>query len=39
MNLAEKAEAMAEQKIFEDGGYTALCKYKMIRMMQGCGCM
>jgi hypothetical protein len=39
MNLAEKAEEMAEQKIYEEGGYTALWKYKMVRMMKGCGCM
>jgi hypothetical protein len=39
MNLAAKAEEMAEQKIYEEGGYTALWKYKMVRMMKGCGCM
>ena len=39
MNLADKAEQMAEEKIFEEGGYTALWKYKMVRMMKGCGCM
>ena len=29
----------AEEKIFEEGGYTALWKYKIARMMNSCGCM
>ena len=29
MNLAEKAEQKEQEKIYEEGGYTALWKYKM----------
>ena len=36
---AEKAEKMAEEKIYKEGGYPALWKYKMVRMFQKCGCM
>ncbi len=39
MDLQERAEAMAEQKIFEEGGYPALWKYKMIRTFKACGCL
>jgi hypothetical protein len=39
MNLAEKAEEMAEQKIYEEGGYPALWKYKTVRLFKKCGCM
>jgi hypothetical protein len=39
MNLAEKAEEMAEQKIYEEGGYPALWKYKTLRLFKKCGCM
>jgi len=39
MNLAEKAEQMAEEKIYEEAGLTGLWKYKMVRMFKKCGCM
>lgn len=39
MDLKAKAEEMAEQKIYEEGGYPALWKYKMVRMFKSCGCM
>eukprot|EP00557_Chaetoceros_sp_GSL56_P005486 CAMPEP_0176492848 /NCGR_PEP_ID=MMETSP0200_2-20121128/9236_1 /TAXON_ID=947934 /ORGANISM="Chaetoceros sp., Strain GSL56" /LENGTH=39 /DNA_ID= /DNA_START= /DNA_END= /DNA_ORIENTATION= len=39
MNLSEKAEQMAEQKIYEEGGYPALWKYKAARLFRKCGCM
>jgi hypothetical protein len=39
MDLAAKAEEVAQEKIFEEGGYPALWKYKAVRMMQRCGCM
>jgi hypothetical protein len=39
MGLAEMAEQKAEEKIFEEGGYSALWKYKIARMMKSCGCM
>jgi len=39
MGFADKAEEMVEQKIFEEGGYPALWKYKMARMMKRCGCI
>lgn len=39
MGLADKAEQMAEQKIYEEGGSMALWKYKMVRMFKRCGCM
>ena len=39
MGLKEMAEQKAEEKIFEEGGYTALWKYKIARMMNSCGCM
>jgi hypothetical protein len=39
MGLSDRAEEMAEEKIFEQGGYTALWKYKAVRMFKQCGCM
>ena len=39
MDLAAKAEAMAEEKIYEEGGYPALYKYKAARFLKKCGCM
>ena len=37
--MEEKAEEMAEEKIYEEGGYPALIKYKTVRMLQQCGCL
>ena len=37
--LAAKAEAKVEEKILEEGGYTALWKYKAVRMFKNCGCL
>ena len=37
--MEEKAERAAEEKIYEEGGYPALWKYKTMRMLQQCGCM
>ena len=39
MDLAGKAEEMLEQKIYEEGGYPALWKYKAVRLFKKCGCM
>eukprot|EP00559_Dactyliosolen_fragilissimus_P006999 CAMPEP_0184856084 /NCGR_PEP_ID=MMETSP0580-20130426/1256_1 /TAXON_ID=1118495 /ORGANISM="Dactyliosolen fragilissimus" /LENGTH=39 /DNA_ID= /DNA_START= /DNA_END= /DNA_ORIENTATION= len=39
MGLADKAEEMAEKKIYEEGGYPALWKYRMVRFFKKCGCM
>ena len=39
MGVMDKAEEMAEKKIYEEGGYIALWKYKAARFFQKCGCM
>lgn len=39
MDLKERAEAAVEEKIYEEGGYPALWKYKTVRFLKGCGCM
>ena len=39
MNLADKAEEMAEEKIYEEGGMPALMKYRTVRFLKKCGCM
>eukprot|EP00554_Chaetoceros_debilis_P005592 CAMPEP_0194072636 /NCGR_PEP_ID=MMETSP0149-20130528/321_1 /TAXON_ID=122233 /ORGANISM="Chaetoceros debilis, Strain MM31A-1" /LENGTH=39 /DNA_ID= /DNA_START= /DNA_END= /DNA_ORIENTATION= len=39
MGLAERAEEMAEQKIYDEGGSMALWKYKAARLFKRCGCM
>lgn len=38
-DLAAKAEAKLEETIFEEGGYSALLKYKAIRLFKRCGCI
>jgi len=38
-SIKDVAEEQAEQRIYEEGGYPALWKYRMVRMMKRCGCL
>ena len=39
MGLTNIAEKAVEQKVYAEGGYPALLKYKTVRLFKRCGCM
>ena len=39
MGLTDMAEKAVEQKVYAEGGYPALLKYKTVRLFKRCGCM
>jgi hypothetical protein len=38
MGLVDAADEIAEKKIYEEGGYTALWKYRLVKFYEKCSC-